>query len=89
MNGLRATSIAVADNRAARLVAHFGGNAVRVVGVAMQFLGDLRVDLDADGAIVADFDFLLGDYFRRVVQVLRHHHGDGRKQPAQRSKGYR
>ena len=61
----RRDHLAAPKNRSPREIRHLRGDAVFVVLIAVQFLGDRRVDLDRHRAIDADLRLALGHQFRR------------------------
>ena len=56
-----------ADNRPPRFVDHFGGNRILMIGIAVQFLGGQRIDLDLDRAVGTDRNFVFDDDFGRLL----------------------
>ena len=73
--------VARADDRAPRLVDHFGGDRVAVVLVGMDRLGHGRVDLDLHRAVGADLDFAARRPVRAAAGRCGHQNGIGRRQP--------
>ena len=77
-----------ADDRPPRGVDHFGRDRVAVVLVAVDRLGDGRVDFDLHRAVGADLHFPLGRPVPAAIAARGHQNGIGRMHPQRFQPGY-